>query len=406
MSQSKPFDAPDPASDHGRELDLVLFGATGFTGGLTAEYLARHGGAELRWGVAGRSPEKLSALAERLANLGGEAPAPRRIEASLGDAASLEAMARSARVVATTVGPYSRWGEPVVAACVAAGADYADITGEPEFVDRIRRLYGPAAEGKGLRLVSCCGFDSIPHDLGALFTVRQLPKGESIRLQGIVSAKGTYSGGTWQSAVEAMGRFFQDKREKQRTKGRRRRDDGGRRIRPMAAKVHYERQVRGWVAPMPTIDPVIVLRSARSLEDFGPDFRYGHFLRVGSLANLAIGGAMVGGVFALAQLPPTRKLLLGLRHSGEGPDEQTRARSKFRVTFLGQAGEQRVVTEVRGGDPGYGETSKMLAESALCLARDRHLLPEWRGHLTPAAAMGDPLLERLRAAGMTFEVVG
>lgn len=404
MSPTQSADSTISSSDHGRELDIALFGATGFTGGLTAEYLARHGGPDLRWAVVGRNREKLAALGERLAALGGETPAPRQLEASLGDAASLEAMARAARVVVTTVGPYSRWGEPVVAACVAGEADYVDITGEPEFVDRIRRTHGPVAEEKGLRLVSCCGFDSIPHDLGALFTVRQLPPDLPIRLQGIVSAKGTYSGGTWQSAVEAMGRYFSDRRAKRRIP-RRPRVEGERKVRPLAAKVHYEKQVKGWVAPMPTIDPVIVLRSARVLEDFGPDFRYGHFMRVGSLPNLAIGGAMVGGVFALAQLSPTRKLLLGFRQSGEGPDEATRGRSKFRVTFLGEAGEHRVVTEVRGGDPGYGETSKMLAESALCLARDRQRLPERHGHLTPAAAMADPLLERLQAAGLVFEVV-
>ena len=382
-------------------LDVVLFGATGFTGALTAEYLARHGGPSLRWGIAGRSRSKLDAVATRLAEIDGATPTPEVITASIDDPASLEAMAESARVVATTVGPYARYGEPVVAACVAGGADYLDITGEPEFVSNIRELHGPAAEEKGLRLVSCCGFDSIPHDFGALFTVRQLPSDQPIRVEGIVSAKGQFSGGTWQSAVEAMGRMRKGKKRRRTSGG----EPPARKVRPLATRVRYEKRVKGWIAPMPTIDPVIVLRSARDLDDFGPDFRYGHSMRVGGFPKLIAGGMAVGSVFALAQLPPTRKLLLGMKSSGEGPDAETRAKSRFRVTFLGQAGDQRVVTEVRGGDPGYGETSKMLAESALCMAFDRDRLPELYGHRTPAAALGDPLLERLQAAGIEFEVM-
>ena len=384
-----------------RKFDIVLFGATGFTGALTAEYLKKHGGAELSWAVAGRDPAKLEALAQRLEALDGDAPQPELLQAQLGDPASLESMAEQTRVVATTVGPYARYGEPVVAACVAGGADYLDITGEPEFVSRIRRAYGPEAEKKGLRLVSCCGFDSIPHDFGALFTARRLPADQPMRIEGIVSAKGTFSGGTWQSAVEAMAGLGRGA-----TSSKTKREPSPRKVRPLRTRVRYESKVKGWICPMPTIDPVIVLRSARQVEDFGPDFRYGHSMRIGSLPKLMAGGAMLGGVFTMAQLPPTRKLLLRMRTSGEGPDAETRAKSSFRVTFLGRAGDKKVVTEVRGGDPGYGETSKMLAESALCMAFDRDALPARFGHLTPVAALGDPLFNRLQAAGIEFEVVG
>ncbi len=398
-----------------KKFDIVLFGATGFTGALTAEYLKKHGkkhgGEQLSWAMAGRDLAKLEALALRLETLGGEAPQPELLQAQLGDAPSLESMAGQARVVATTVGPYARYGEPVVAACVAGGADYLDITGEPEFVSRIRRAYGPEAEKKQLRLVSCCGFDSIPHDFGALFTARQLPSDQPIRIEGIVSAKGTLSGGTWQSAVEAMAGMGRGAKRPNHNspnaKGSK--ADGqpsARKVRPLRTRVRYESKVKGWICPMPTIDPVIVLRSARQVEEFGPDFRYGHSMRIGSLPRLVAGGALLGGVFTMAQLPPTRKLLLRMRTSGEGPDAQTRAKSSFRVTFLGRAGDQKVITEVRGGDPGYGETSKMLAESALCMAFDRDDLPARFGHLTPVAALGDPLLQRLQAAGIEFESVG
>lgn len=390
----------DPAASSDRPLDIVVFGATGFTGRLTAEYLARHGGSDLRWGIAGRNAQKLQALADELVAQG--APqAPEQIQASLDDPASLRAMAQRARVVATTVGPYIKYGEPVVEACVAAATDYVDITGEPEFVDQIRKRFGDTARDKGLRLVSCCGFDSIPHDLGAYYAVRHLGADAPIRLEGVVSASGTFSGGTWHSAVEAMGRF---RRWGLSGKGKKKRPEHDRVVRPLKQKVRRERRIKGWMVPMPTIDPVIVLRSARDLEEYGPDFRYAHYMRVGSLPAVMALGAGLSTVFTMAQLPPTRKLLLKMRSPGQGPDAETRAKSHFRVTFLGTAGDKKVVAEVRGGDPGYGETSKMLAESALSLALDRDRLPERYGHLTPASAMGDVLLERLQEAGIVFTV--
>ncbi|MEM9594717.1 MAG: saccharopine dehydrogenase NADP-binding domain-containing protein [Acidobacteriota bacterium] len=383
-----------------RRFDVVLFGATGFTGRLTAEYLARRAAAEgLRWAVAGRDADKLEGLVSALADLA-EAP-PAILQAQVGDPQSLRRMASETRVVATTVGPYARWGEEVVAACVDGGASYADITGEPEFVARVVERYHPRARDLGLRLVSCCGFDSIPHDLGALLTVLQLPDDVPTRVEGFVHGVGSFSGGTWHSAVEAMGRAGD-------TLGalRSHLDPGpGRRVGGTRPRPRYERRLGSWVAPLPTIDPWIVLRSACDLEAFGPSFRYGHYVRVGSLPALAAGAAFVGSVATLARFAPTRRLLLSAKRSGDGPNESQRARSRFDVVFFGEAGDATAVVEVSGGDPGYGETSKMLAESALCLALDGDRLPERYGALTPASAMGEVLIERLRAAGMGFEVV-
>jgi saccharopine dehydrogenase (NAD+, L-glutamate forming) len=161
--------------------------------------------------------------------------------------------------------------------------------------------------------------------------------------------------------------------------------------------------VGGWVVPFPTIDPQTVLRSARALERYGPDFTYSHYLVLGKLplvAGMAVGA---GTAIALAQAKPTRNLLLKIRDPGEGPTPEQRARAWFKVTMRATADGQRVRTEVSGGDPGYGETSKMLSEAALCLAHDR--LPDRAGQLTPAVAMGEALLERLQRAGIKFEVV-
>jgi short subunit dehydrogenase-like uncharacterized protein len=324
------------------------------------------------------------------------------LHADVGDPASLGEVAAAARVVITTVGPYIRYGEPLVAACAEAGTDYVDLTGEPEFVDLMYVRYHTRALETGARIVHSCGFDSIPHDLGAYFTVTQLPEGVPIRLEGFVSAGGKPSGGTFHSAVTGFSRF----RETAKASGERRKLEPrpeGRRVRAIRGTPRHEHAVGAWVLPLPTIDPQVVRRSARALDRYGPDFSYGHYVAVKRLPAAVglVGG--VAGLFALSQLPPTRNLLLGRLQPGEGPTPEQRAKGWFKVRFVGEGGGRRVVTEVAGGDPGYGETSKMLAESALCLAHDD--LPTTAGEVTTAVAMGDALTERLRRAGITFTVL-
>ncbi len=352
--------------------------------------------------MAGRSATKLEALRDRLAAV---APAAGEIDvliADIDDEASLRRLAESAKVVITTVGPYIHYGEPLVAACAAAGTDYVDLTGEPEFVDLMWLRHQETATRSGARLVHSCGFDSIPYDLGALFTVTQLPENVPIKLEGFVRAGGTISGGTYHSAVHIAGRL----RHGQRTATARRRAEGrpeGRRIRGITGRPHHDDTAGGWVMPVPTIDPITVLRSARALPRYGPDFRYSHYVVAKRLASLGVLAAGGGTVAALAQLRPTRNLLLKLKDPGDGPTAAQRARGWFEVRFAGEGGGARIVTEVSGGDPGYGETSKMLAEAALCLAHDD--LPELAGQLTPAVAMGRPLIDRLQRAGIRFATV-
>jgi short subunit dehydrogenase-like uncharacterized protein len=385
-----------------RPHDLVLFGATGFTGGLTAEYLAERAPASTRWALAGRNREKLETLRDRLAGINDACADLPLLEADVTDPASLAAVAEGARVVITTVGPYVHYGEPLVAACAAAGTDYVDLTGEPEFVDTMWLRHHDAAERSGARIVHCCGFDSIPHDLGALYTVQQLPERVPLELEGVVSVGATFSGGTYHSAVNAFARARQMARASKERRSREQRP-GERKVRGARRGIRRDPELGGWLVPLPTIDPQVVCRSARALERYGPDFTYSHSLRVKRLPTVAGLAGGTGALFALAQLPPTRRLLLKFRGPGEGPTPEQRERSWFRVRFTGEGGGERVVTEVSGGDPGYDETAKMLAESALCLAHDE--LPESAGQVTTAVAMGNPLMERLQAAGIGFRVV-
>ena len=388
--------------DGSRPYDLVLFGATGFTGGLTADYLSAHGPAEMKWALVGRNRSKLEAVVARLAAASPQAPAPEIVVADAGDAEAMRAVAESTRVVVTTVGPYTLYGGPLVAACAAAGTDYVDLTGEPEFVDRTWAEHHAEAERSGARIVHCCGFDSIPHDLGAYFTVQQLPEGVPLTVNGYVRSNASFSGGTYHSAINAFGRARQTMAAAKRRKRAEQRPSG-RGIHSAPARVRRMPELGGWAVPLPTIDGPIVLRSAAGLDRYGPDFTYGHNLLARHLTSVGALGAGVGTGFALAQLPPTRKLLLKMKSPGEGPSEAKREQSWFKIVFVGEGGGERVVTEVKGGDPGYGETSKMLAESGLCLAFDE--LPERAGQLTTAVVMGDSLLERLRKAGISFSVV-
>jgi len=384
-----------------RPLDIVLFGATGFTGGLTAEYLARNAPEGTRWALAGRNPDKLAGVRERLAAIDPACAELELLEADSGDADSLRAVAERTHVVATTVGPYLKLGEPLVAACAAAGTDYADLTGEPEFVDRMYVRHHAAAVASGARLVHACGFDSIPHDLGVLFTVEQLPEGVPLTVRGFVSAGAKPSAGTFHSAVTQFSRLRQAGVayvERRRIEPR-----GQRKVSSVKDPARYERSLGAWALPLPTIDPQVVKRSAGALERYGPDFSYGHYAAVKRLpvALGTVGG--VGAMLALSQLPPTRSWLLGRMQSGDGPSPERRERSWFKVRFVGEGGGRRVVTEVAGGDPGYDETAKMLAESALCLATDN--LPPTSGQVTTAVAMGDALIARLRRAGIRFDVL-
>jgi saccharopine dehydrogenase (NAD+, L-glutamate forming) len=399
-----------------RPYDLVLFGATGFTGALTAEYLARRlsserageqSGRACRWALAGRDRARLAAVRDRLAAID---PALAGLPILVADAAhpaALREIAAAARVVASTVGPYLVYGEPLVAACAETGTDYLDITGEPEFVDRMYVRYHERAKAAGARLVHCCGFDSIPHDLGAYYTAGLLPGDAPIRITAYVRLAIRPSSGTVRSAITAFSRPRSGARAAAARRTAERAADAadpaaqaaGRRARVRPRGLHRRREL-GWAVPLSSIDPVIVARSARALPRYGPDFTYGHHLAVRRLAGAVALAAGVAGLFAVAQLPPARALLLRRFPPGAGPTPEQRAAAWFTVRFIGEGGGRRVVTEVAGGDPGYDETAKMFGESALCLAFDD--LPETAGQVTTAVAMGDALVGRLRRAGISF----
>jgi len=385
-----------------RDFDIVLFGATGFTGGLTAQYLARHAPASTRWALAGRNEAKLARVRDDLAAVNPALSELPLLVADVTDAAALADIAARTRVLITTVGPYLAHGEPLVQACADAGTDYVDLTGEAEFVDLMYSRHHDRAVQTGARIVHSCGFDSIPHDLGALYAVQQLGTDAPISLRGVVRASGQPSGGTFHTVIASIPRTAQA-REAARRRREKEGKPAGRRSRAVAGKPHRDAELGYWLVPLPTIDPAVVAHSGAALASYGPDFSYSHYAGIKTLRYLVGGVAGIGALGLAAQVGPLRRMMLEKMPQGDGPDEQRRARSWFTVDFIGESAGRRVHTRVSGGDPGYGETAKMLAESALCLAFDDN--PPTAGQVTTAAAMGTNLTARLVAAGICFETV-
>jgi short subunit dehydrogenase-like uncharacterized protein len=403
-----------------RRHDVVLFGATGFTGKLVAEYLAR-AAPTLRWAIAGRNREKLESVR---AGLGAGAAAVPVLIADSSDRPSLDRIAREARVVCSTVGPFTLHGRELVAACVDAGTDYCDSTGEPQFVRAMIDLHHARARETGARIVPCCGFDSVPSDLGTLLVqhnAREKHGTACTEVRHYVSVRGgAISGGTAASMVQIMDEASRDPRvrevlldpyalDPEHGPNGGRQPDGPRG--PM-----FDADIGRWVGPflMAAINVRVVRRTNALLGyAWGRDFRYGEGMIFGRGAGgwmratsmtAGIGAAM--GVMAVA---PLRRLAAkaALPKPGEGPSKEKRDASSFESRFVGvlEGKSERIFATVRGvGDPGYGETAKMVGESALGLAFDKESTRKEGGVLTPASCLGMTLVERLRRAHMTFQI--
>ena len=408
------------APDDNRTLDVVVFGATGFTGRLVCEYLAIHAPKSLKWALAGRSRGKLGRLRGELSSRWPAVAEVPIVIADSFDVDSLKAMAKKTRVVCTTVGPYATYGDLLVAACAEQGTDYCDLTGETTFIRATIDRHHDAATASGARIVHCYGFDSIPSDLGtcvlqdhALRTYDQ-PAGEvTLYLWG---SKGGISGGTLASMTTMMDAARADPSVRKllfdpyglNPEGQRQGPDG----RDLMG-AEYDAAIGAWVGPfiMAGINTRVVRRTNALLDyRYGRQFRYREVVRFGrglkgrataTGFSLAMGAAM--GAMAVPQLRGV--VSRWLPDSGEGPDEQTREQGFFECRVVGTVSGHAITVIVRGEkDPGYGATAIMLAESAMCLAKDRSKTPKTSGITTPAASMGMVLVDRLRTAGMTFAV--
>ena len=410
----------DPSSSPDRDYDLVLFGASSFVGKLTAEYLAGAAPSGLKVALAGRSEAKLEKVRAGL-----PAPADKWpiMLADSDDEESIAQMARSAKVVVTTVGPYLKYGLPLVLACAEAGTDYADLTGEALFVRRSIDQAHETAAKNGARIVHSCGFDSIPSDLSVLALRDAAVAAEAGELEDttltVTAMNGGFSGGTIASMKVQLDEGRADPAAKRLaadpfalSPDRDKEPDP--RSEPDVTSISRDDNTGAWLAPfvMATYNTRIVRRSnALTGWSYGKDFRYQEVMETGNgplgavkaASILASLGALVQGL----SIGPTRKVLDSLLPDpGEGPSEEKREKGFFRMRVRAKtsSGRDFICKVGADGDPGYKATAVMLGESGLCLALDGSGLPDAAGVLTPATAMGESLTKRLRAAGHTYEV--
>ncbi|BBG00049.1 short subunit dehydrogenase-like uncharacterized protein [Pseudonocardia autotrophica] len=399
-------------------VDIAIYGATGFVGALTARHLAEHAPPGVRIALAGRSEAKLAATRASLPGAAREWPL---IVADSSDRAATDRLAAAARVVLTTVGPYAKYGRQLVESCARAGTHYADLTGEVLFVrDTIDRWHG-VAESTGARIVHSCGYDSIPSDLGVWLAHRAAAADDAgglTEVRTVATLRGGVSGGTVDSLRGHIDAVRTDRRQRR-----------------LAADPHTLSPDRAaeptpsqpadagwparlddgtWTAPfvMASHNTRIVRRSNALLgHAYGPGLRYGELQGCGTGPVGAVTAAGVtGGIGALVgafTVPAIRPLLDRVLPSpGAGPSERTRERGWFRMDVRArtESGRSYRVTVSGPGDPGYAATAVMLGESGLALATGGSALPGRAGSLTPATAMGDVLVDRLRAAGHTYRV--
>lgn len=407
-------------STSGTNYDVVVFGATSFVGQLLCRYLSERyrDSDELTWAIAGRNRSKLENLRDEL----GQPDLP-LITADATDPASLQQLCATTRVVISTVGPYALYGEPMIAACAESGTDYCDLTGEVQWIRRMIHKYEDAAQASGARIVHCCGFDSLPSDLGVFFLQQEAQQRfvqPCTRVKMRVKAmRGTFSGGTVASLMNVAREVAQDpelRKELANPYSICPTNYHPNVRQPNVKFAAYDSDMNSWVAPfiMAAINTRVVQRSnALSDQSYGAEFQYDEAMMTGRGAKgrLAASGlaAGVGGFMIGAAVKPSRWALerFVVPKPGEGPSPESQADGFYDIRFHGETADgHELRAKVTGDrDPGYGSTSKMLGEAGACLALDIADSDRPGGFWTPATIFGQRLIERLQThAGVTFEI--
>lgn len=406
----------------GAKYDIIVWGASGFVGKLICEYLvSRYGGdPSVRWAMGGRSQSKLEDVRAGLGAAGADIPI---ITGDASDTDALDNIVQQTKVVLTTVGPYAKYGSELVAACVKHGVGYVDLAGEAQWIRRMIDAHQEEAEKTGARIVPCCGFDSVPSDLGVFYLNNQVKKKTNApctRVKMRVKAmKGGASGGTIASMINMMEEMGRDRQVLEVMRDPYSLNPDGLRDgpkQPSGTPIEYDKDAHTWIAPfvMAGINTRVVQRTNALLDyAYGEEFLYDEAMMMGEgltgrLSTYGLAGGL-GGFVAAAAFAPTRNLMSRflLPKPGEGPSKEQRENGFYNLVFIGKTeDDQTFVARVTGDkDPGYGSTAKIISECAICLAKDITSEQTGGGIWTPAAAMGDQLVERLeKNAGLTFDM--
>jgi short subunit dehydrogenase-like uncharacterized protein len=399
--------------DNNREFDIIVWGASGFTGRLVAQYLHTQYGSGLKWAMAGRSQSKLDSVRAQVAD--DSVPV---IIADSHDEQSLNVMVQRCKVILTTVGPYGKYGAGLVAVCVKHGTHYCDLAGEVPWMRQMIDTHHEAARANGTKIVHTCGFDSVPSDMGVFYTQQQViaktGQPASMINMRVKAFKGEMSGGTYASLGDAIEKATKDRSQFKTLIEPYSLNPAGEQHGPDQRdlqSVVYDKISKSWIYPfiMAGINTKVVRRShALSAYPWGRDFRYDEAIMSGDGIGGRIKGLIAASMLGIIMMAKPGSLLKKvidrfLPDPGEGPDAASRAAGFYNMRFYATLHDGSVaMAKVTGDmDPGYGSTSKMMAECGVCLARDE--TPDVAGVLTPSVAMGEPLLKRLEAnAGLTF----
>ena len=368
-----------------KEYDLIIHGATGFTGQLICEYIYKHNDSKsINWAISGRSISKLEPISKKY-NID-------LFEADSFKEKTLDFVTSKAKVIISVVGPYAIYGKQLIKSCVNNNCHYLDITGESSFVQYVKNNYSKKAIDTNTMLINCCGFESIPPDIGTYYSVKQLNE-KNIDVKCYMKTKGQISGGTWASFLN---HFDSAKIKKKIKNNSTKKEKAKNRI------LFYNKELKKWALIFPDIDQHIIRSSSKLIDSYGSDIKFVKYMLFKSLFKIA--GLLIPLFFIsiLAKFKISKKWLESFIPSGTGPSKEQRKKHWFEYILIGETQKQKIITTVKGGDPGYGETSKFVAEMGLALILDTDQLNYKKGVLTPAACAGDVILKRLQKAGIKF----
>ncbi len=370
-----------------KKYDIIIFGASGFTGKLVTNYLLLHNDTKkLKIALAGRSKKKLKNLTQKYDKIN-----PDILIADCFNKSSIDEMTNSAKLIISLVGPYSIYGEYLVESCIKNSTHYLDLTGEPNFVKKIRRKFSET-KFKSI-IINCCGLESVIPDFGVLYTIKKM-NSKIKNISFFFTSNGSLSGGTWASFINVLysNQILESVKINEKNS-----------IKKNNRKIYFNNEFKKWVIIFPDIDKQIVYRSSRSDESYGKNFTFEKYMMLKNIKQLLVIILSFSFISILAKFGILKNWLLSLRPSGSGPSDNQIKKSWFKAIFVGEGNNEKVKFQLSGGDPGYGDTAKFISEIALCVTNQYELLNKKEGILTPVECTGELMIDRLKNAGIKFQ---